>query len=207
MLDPRGGEADGARLEGVRQLAGHERQVVRCGLLLEGSFAHGPGPQGGVPDIGGEVDALVEAVDGVEILGERLEAPVDPFGQRHRVDVLGPLEVADHQGPCVGADRGQGEAAVAHHRRRHAVPARAAPRRVPEDLGIHVGVPVDEPRGDGMALGVDLLDAALGDLSHRGDTAVDHPHIGPERSEPGTVDDGPASDHDVKGHATPHLSD
>ena len=107
MLDPRGGEADCARLEGVRQLACHESQVVGCGLLLERPFAHGPGPQGGVPDIGGEVDALREAIDGVEIFGERLEAPVDPLGQRHRVDVLGPLEIADHQGPLVGADRGQ----------------------------------------------------------------------------------------------------
>ena len=130
--------------------------------------------------------------------GKRLEAPVDSLGQRHRVDVLGPLQVADHQGPLVGADRSQREAAVAHHGRRHAVPARAASRGVPEHLGVHVRVPVDEPRGDRMTLGVDLLRAALGDLSHRGDAAVDDPDIGPERSEPGTVDDGPSPDHDVK---------
>ena len=130
--------------------------------------------------------------------GKGLEAPVDSLGQRHRVDVLGPLEVADHQGPFVGADRSQREAAVAHHRGRHAVPAGAAPRGVPEDLGVHVGVPVDEPRGDHMAFGIDLFRAALGDLAHRGDAAVDHPDIGPERSEPGTVDDGPSPDHDVK---------
>ena len=30
--------------------------------------------------------------------GEGLEAPVDAGGQRGRVDVLGPFEVADHQG-------------------------------------------------------------------------------------------------------------
>ncbi len=60
---------------------------------------------------------LGRPVDGVEVLGEGLPAPVDAGGQGGRVDVLGPLEVAHHQVPLVGSDRGEGEAAVAHHRR------------------------------------------------------------------------------------------
>ena len=102
MLAARRGEADGARPQRVGQLAHHEGQVVVGGLLLERPLAHGPGAQGRVADVGGEVDALGQPVDGVEVLGERLEAPVDPRGQGGRVDVLGPLEVADHQVPFVG---------------------------------------------------------------------------------------------------------
>ena len=41
--------------------------------------------------IGSEVDALREAIDGIEVLGECFETPVDPLGERDRVDVLGPL--------------------------------------------------------------------------------------------------------------------
>ncbi len=108
VLGPRGGEADGPGPEGVGQLALHDDQVVVGGLLLEGPLAHGPGPQGGVPDVGGEVDALVEPVDGVEVLGEGLEAPVDTGGQGGRVDVLGPLEVAHHEGPLVRSGPGPG---------------------------------------------------------------------------------------------------
>ncbi len=66
---------------------------------LEGPLAHGPGAQRRVADVGGEVDALGQAVDGVEVLGERLEAPVDARRQGGRIDVLGPLEVADDQCP------------------------------------------------------------------------------------------------------------
>ena len=87
--------------QGLGQLALHEGQVVVVGLLLEGPLAHGPGAQGRVPDVGREVDALGQAVDGVEVLGEGLEAPVDAGGQGGRVHVLGPLEVAHHQRPLV----------------------------------------------------------------------------------------------------------
>ena len=50
-----------------------------------------------MPDVGGEVDALRQSVDGVEVLGEGLEAPVDAGGQGRRIDVLGPFEVAHDQ--------------------------------------------------------------------------------------------------------------
>ena len=160
------------------------------GFLRKGPFSHGPGPQGAVADVGGEVDAFLEAIDGIEVLRKGLKAPVDAFGQCYRVDVLGSLKVADHQGPLVGPDRRQGETAVAHHRRRHPVPTRAAPRGVPEDLGVHVGVPVDEARGDDMAVGVDLFGTALGDRADRSDATIDHADIGPKRPESRTVHDG-----------------
>lgn len=45
--------------------------------------------------------------------------------------------------------------------------ARGGSERVPEDLGIHVGVAVDEAGGDGMALGVDLSGAGVESLATR----------------------------------------
>ncbi len=157
------------------------------------------------PDLGGEVDALGQSVDGVEILGEGLEAPVDAGGQGGRVDVLGPLEVAHDEGPLVGPDRGQGEAAVAHHRRRHPVPARARSAGVPEHLGVQVGVPVDEAGRDHLALGVDLVDPRSADPADEGDAVADHAHIGPVGAEARAVHHRAVADHQVVCHATSLL--
>ena len=46
------------------------------------------------------------------------------------------------------------------------------PEVVPEDLGVHVGVAVDEARGDDAALGVDLPRAPLADATRPDDAAV-----------------------------------
>ncbi len=87
------------------------------------------------PMLAAKLIPLARPVDGVEVLGEGLEAPVDARRQRGRVDVLGPLEVAHHERPLVGADGRQGEAAVAHHRRGDPVPAGAATRWRPRTPG------------------------------------------------------------------------
>ena len=79
----------------------------------------------------------------------------------------------------VGAGRRQREPAVAHDHGGHAVPARAGAQRVPEHLGVHVGVAVDEAGGDDVALGVDLVGAPLPDAADGGDAPVAHAHIGP----------------------------
>ena len=54
-----------------------------------------------------------------------------------------------------GLARREGEAAIAHDDAGDAVPARAAAERVPGDLRIHVGVPVDKPGRDDQPVGVD----------------------------------------------------
>src|ERR1019366_4395163 len=92
--------------------------------------------------------------------------------------------------------------AVAHHRRGHAVPAGTGAGGVPEDLGIHVGVAVDEAGGDHMPVGIDLVAGPLVDPPDEADAAVDDAHIGPVGTETGAVDDGPVPDHDVIGHTT-----
>ena len=60
--------------------------------------------------------------------------------------VLDVLQRADEQLAVLGPDRRDREAAVAGDDRRDAVPARRRERRVPEHLGVVVGVDVDEAR-------------------------------------------------------------
>jgi hypothetical protein len=159
----------------------HEREVVVARVLLERALSHRPRPQRGVPDVGGEVDALGQAVDGVEVLRERLERPIDAFRERGRVDVLRSLEVAHDERALGGPHGREREAAVAHDGGRDAVPARVAARCVPEHLRVHVRVTVDEPRGDDVALRVDLGRAALADAADERNAVTDHADIGPER--------------------------
>ena len=70
-------------------------------LVGERAFAHRVGAQRRVPDVRRVVDRLRAAVDRVQVLGERRPPPVDPRGHRVAGDVLGPLEVADHERPLL----------------------------------------------------------------------------------------------------------
>ena len=72
----------------------------------------------------------------------------------------------------VGLDRGEPEPAVADGDRGDAVPARQRAVRVPEDLGVVVGVQIDEAGGDVHAPGVDDLGGLAGvDPADGGDDA------------------------------------
>ena len=71
--------------------------------------------------------------------------PASRVGDVHVLDVL---ERAGDQVAVLGPGGGDGEAAVAGHDRGDAVEARRGERRVPEHLGVVVGVDVDEAGGD-----------------------------------------------------------
>ncbi len=65
------------------------------------------------------------------------------------------------------------------------------PARVPEHLGVHVGVAVDEAGRHHVALGVDLAPAPLPDPADEGDAVADHADVGAERAQSRPVDDRP----------------
>src|SRR5262249_32450986 len=96
-------------------------------------------------------------VDDGHVLAER--APLPPYRGFHRlaVDVLGPLDVIDDHVALHVFARREREAAIAHDDGGDAVPAGAAAQRIPEHLGVHVRVAVDETRRDHLAGGVDLF--------------------------------------------------
>ena len=98
-------------------------------------------------------------LDGVEVLGKRLEVPRDPGLERRDVHVLDVLERVGEQVAVLGAARCDAEAAVARDHRGDAVPRRRRERRIPEDLRVVVRVDVDEPRGHDVAARVELLAA------------------------------------------------
>ncbi len=75
--------------------------------------------------------------------------------------------------------------------------ARALAHRIPSDLGIHVGVHVDEPGRDRMALSIDrAVDPAAREIAGRladlGNHAVGNEHVGLTRLGARAVDQTPA---------------
>jgi len=146
---------------------------------------------------------LRPAIESVEVLRERLPLPVDPGLHRLRGDVLRPLEVAEHEVLLVRPARREREAAVAHDHRGHAVPARARAERVPGDLRVHVGVPVDEARRYDEPARGDLLAPALVDAPDAGNAPTSHAHVGAEGGQSRAVDHLAATDHQVVCHRFP----
>lgn len=68
-----------------------------------------------VRDLRAEVDGVRRGVEHAHVLAEALPAPGDPLGQRRARDVLDPLHQLDQALVLGLADRGEADAAVAHH--------------------------------------------------------------------------------------------
>ena len=69
--------------------------------------------------------------------------------------------------------------------------------RIPADLRVEMGVQIDETGRDGMPLGVDLLPATCGDVTHgRNRIAIDR-DIAEERGLAAAVDDQTVSNHEI----------
>jgi hypothetical protein len=86
-------KAGGTAAKSLTEMVLHLDEIVFGGFVLEGAFAHGPCPQGGVANVGGIVDPLWTAVDRVQILGKSLPGPVDACIHRDGRNVLGPFQV------------------------------------------------------------------------------------------------------------------
>ena len=151
-------------------------------------------------DVAGVVDALGQRLQAVEELGEGRPLPLDAGFHRLGRNVLGPLEVADDHAPVGRGARRQGEAAVAHDHRGDAVPAGGGAQRIPEDLGIHVGVAVHEPGRHDLSLGVDDVARPLPNAADRHDAAMPDTDVGREARQAGSVDHHTVLDHQVVGH-------
>src|SRR5262249_36834919 len=116
------------------------------------------------------------------------------------------LQVAHHETALLLARRCEREAAVAHRDGGDAVPARRRAELVPEQLRVHVGVPVDESGRDDVTLGVELLRAGASDLPDGVDPAVLPRDVAlrPRRSR--AVDPRAVANHQVVAHAFPSGS-
>jgi hypothetical protein len=59
-------------------------------------------------------------------------------------------------------------------------------------------VDIDEAGGDQLALGVEFLGPAAGDLADGGDCVADDADIGFDRRAPGAIDDGAATNDQIE---------
>src|SRR5690606_9860890 len=97
-------------------------------------------------DHAAHVDPLGPAVDGTEVLAVGLPVPVEAVEDGGGGDVLDRLHHLGQVRPVLGSAGGEGHPAVPQHDGGDAVPARRCRRRVPGELGVEVGVDVDEAR-------------------------------------------------------------
>ena len=131
------------------------------------------------------------------VLAEGLEFPAHAGAKRVEVHALDHREVAQDEVADLGRRGRDPEPAVAHHRGRHTEGGRRGERPVPRDLGVVVGVQVDDARRESQSLGVDLAFPGLADVSDGADAPVAHCDVGPDRFVAETVDDGGSADDEV----------
>ena len=199
-------EAAQAGVHALVQQALHLLALLRRGRAGLGRLeAHHVGHQRRGRHVLDDVHAQRRALEGVEVLRDRLPVPDHALLHRLVGDGLGAGHGQHRALTELGLDRREAEAAVAQHQRRHAVPARGRAVGVPADLGVVVGVQVDEAGRHDQAVGVDgAVGRALGPAADLGDAAVLDPQVAPEPGHPRAVDDRAALDVDVvAGHGSP----
>ena len=197
-----GGEPRRPCLHRLGQDPLHLRDLVGRGRALVGVGAHGEQAHRGVPDVGGEVEADAAALDRRQVFGEGGEVPGDARLQGGDVHVLDVLQRARDQIAVLGVGGRNGEAAVAGHDRRDPVETRRGERGVPEDLGVVVGVDVDEPRGDDALAGVERA-VTLQVAAELGDAPVGDADVGAHSGRSAPVDDRTATDDELIHVTTP----
>ena len=180
-----------AGLERAAELGAHLGDLLGRRLAADRVRAHHVAADRAVADEEARVhrDAALEAV---EELGEGLPLPVGAVLERGEGHAL---DLRHHPAEVVGvavAERREGEAAVAADDGGDAVHARRARGGVPHELGVVVGVRVDEAGGDDVAGGVDLVRRCLVDRADRDDPSVADPDVGDAPGRTGAVDDGAA---------------
>jgi len=152
----RGRESDGAGIHRLSDDPLHRGDLVGTGRPLRRLFAHHVLAHGRMSDERRDVDPERQSRDGIEVLGEALEAPGNPGLQRLEAHAFDVLENARDLGAIRGPGRCDSEAAITHDDRRDAVPGRGRQVRVPEDLRIVVRVDVDEAGAHDQTRAVDL---------------------------------------------------
>ena len=178
------------------------------GLLLEGPLAHGPGAQGRVADVGGEVDALGAA----RSTASRYSGNVSKVQSIPSASAAGSMSSARSRlrtTRCRSASRTGASVNPQLPMTAVVTPCQheLAPLGIPEHLGVHVGVTVDEPRSDHVALGVDLSGRVRPDAAHKGDPVPYDADVGAVGAEARPVDHLTVPDNEVERHGYHLVTD
>lgn len=171
----------------------------RC-VVAHDSCAHG-----GMPDQYREVRVRAATANGVEIIAERLELPIDPGAQRINVHALDDRQIAHDQVAQMRRARHDAEPAISHHRRGDAERGRGGQGRVPGHLRVVMGVQVDDARHQRKAAGVHHLDGIGADFADLGDPPVLDRYIGTDRVMPEAIDDGRPANYQIMHSSAPLL--
>ena len=200
-----GGEAHRAAVDAVADDVRHLLALGVARLLFHRSLAHDVEAHGTVADHAGDVDAGLQAFDGVEIAAVVFPVPRQAGEDGVLRNVLHRFHHAGEEFLVRRLAGRKGDAAVAHEHGGDAVPAHRRQRRIPANLGVEVGVQVDEAGGDGHALGVDLPPPLALDLAHLGDAAAFDGDIARHRLRAGAIDKLSPANHDVVHWNVPPL--
>ena len=134
----------------------------------------------------------------VEVLGEGPPCEVDARGGALVGDLLDDLEAA--QQVLVPAGRAGRHPEAAHAAQDGCDPVVAGGRRggAPAELGVQMGMGIDDAGNHEATRGVDLLGGGgVVEPADLGDPPAREGHVGGERRHPGAVDQRPAPDHEV----------
>ena len=115
-------------------------------------------------------------------------------------DVLDGFHHAGEEVAVGGLAGRKGHTAVAEQRRGDTVPAYRRDVAVPADLGVHVGVQVNEAGRYLEPIGLNLLDALAGHLSDLGDLIAVDRDVRGEGFGTGAVNDGTTANDEVVAH-------
>ena len=183
---------------------GHNRRHLTTlgvgGLLLDRALTHDVKAHRAVADQAGDIDAGADALDRVEIAAVAFPVPGQTAEDRLTGDVLDRFHHAGEQLLVAGPTGREGHAAIAQQRSGHAMPADRRAARIPADLGIEMGMDVDEARRHMQAVGVDFAPGAAADLADFGDQATVDGHVAGKGLAAAAVNNLAATNHDVMCH-------
>jgi hypothetical protein len=154
----------------------------------------GAAPSGPTRNPGVDRHGTVEAV---EEIAEALPSPVEAQLEGLEGHALHLGHHASHIIAVAGLQRGEGEAAVAADDRGHAVQVGRRGCGIPVQLGVVMGVGIDEPRGQHQPGAVHLAVTGFADLTDGADAPVGHRNVGRPGLVARSVDDERSSNHQV----------
>ena len=144
--DAVGREPDGPGRRARRDLSRMRVELVRRRRRAPTRVAHRPHAHWRVADVAAEVDGGAAALDAREVLGVRLERPVDAGLERRASACPRPRRACAAASPRLGRARRDREPAVAGHHAGDALVRRRRQPRVPQHLRVVVRVQVEETR-------------------------------------------------------------
>ena len=199
--EPRRGEPDRADLDRLLGERPHPVQILgRRGLAVGAASSHHIHPQRRVRQISGDVDVALSRLHRIEVLGERLPIPWQAVDHHHAGDVLHAGHHVDEDVVVLGATGREANAAVAHHRGRHAVRRRRRHAVGPDGLPVVMGMEIDKTGCDEESGRVDLAGSVPVHSADGRDDAVADRDIADERLTAEAVDDGAVADDQVVAH-------